>query len=64
MSGADTAELSSMATAVAELASRVAGMAERYIDTPRDDLATRLYDAERSLSHASRTIEQLVRDLG
>lgn len=58
----DVPELSSMATAVAELAQRTERMATRYVDSPREDVAGRLYDVERSLRRAERALEQLVRD--
>ncbi|MDH4169357.1 MAG: hypothetical protein OEW42_07180 [Acidimicrobiia bacterium] len=58
----DLPELSSMATAVGELSGRVERVAERYVDSPREDVANRLFEVERALRRAERVLEQLVRD--
>jgi len=58
----DSAELASMATAVGELSARIEAVAERYVDTPREDVANRLFDVERALRQAERVLEHLLRD--
>jgi hypothetical protein len=54
----DAAELSSVATAVTEIEDRVRAMAARYEGTKRDDLLHALYDAERQLRAALRSLER------
>ena len=56
-------ELSSVATALGELTTRVSGLAERLTDDARDDLATALYEVERSMSAAARRLESMVDEL-
>jgi len=56
-------ELSSVATALGELTTRVGGLAERLTDDARDDLATALYEVERSMSAAARRLESMVDEL-
>ncbi len=51
-----TAELSSLATALDELAQRVTAMADACADAKRDDLAAELYQAERALGSAQRSV--------
>ena len=58
----DAAELASMATAVGELSDRIETVADRYVDTPREDVAARLFEVDRALRRAERVLEQLVRD--
>ncbi|MGI9601650.1 MAG: hypothetical protein ACR2QE_07190 [Acidimicrobiales bacterium] len=58
----DTAELSSMATVIAELSQRIDTVADRYVDSPREDVAARLFEVERALRQAERILGQLVRD--
>jgi len=57
------AELSSLATALGDLTDRVAQLAERLSSEARDDLATALYEVERSTGSAARRLESLVDDL-
>lgn len=63
MYASDAAELSSISTAMDELTERVTAMAQRYTDSPRDDLASRLFDAERSLRQGGRSIEVVRREM-
>jgi hypothetical protein len=56
-------ELSSVATALGELTSRVAQLAESLAGETRDDLASALYEVERSLGAAARRLESMVDDL-
>ncbi len=55
-----TAELSSLATALEELARRVTSIADAYVAAKRDDLAGELYQAERSLAGAQRNLSRVV----
>jgi hypothetical protein len=54
----DAAELSSVATALSEIEGRVRAMASRYEGTRRDDLLHALYDTERQLRGALRSLER------
>lgn len=56
-------QLSSVSTALAELTERVSGMAESLSGSERDDVATSLFEIERSLRTAARRLDQLVSDL-
>ena len=58
------AELSSLATALDELTTRVTAIAERFSGTTRDDVATDLFEVERSLQGASRRLAKAVESLG
>jgi hypothetical protein len=58
-----TAELSSLATALGDLSDRVGQLAERLASDAREDLATALYEVERSIGAATRRLESLVDDL-
>jgi hypothetical protein len=60
----DAAELSSVMSVVADLAHRVAEVAERRDVDPDDPLAGRLHEIERSLVTANRRLRAVVRDLG
>jgi hypothetical protein len=57
------AELSSLATALGELRDRVGQLAERLAHDARDDVATALYEVERSVGAAARRLESMVDDL-
>jgi hypothetical protein len=57
----DAAELSSVATAVTEIEARVSAMAGRYEGTKRDDLLHVLYETERHLRAAIRSLERASR---
>lgn len=54
------AELSSVATALDELARRITAIAEQYAGARRDDLASELYQVERSLTGARRGLAKVV----
>ena len=56
-------ELSSLATALGELTDRVGELAERLPREARDDLATALYEVERSMAAAARRLESMVDEL-
>ena len=56
-------ELSAVATALGELTTRVADLAESLSAESRDDLATALYEVERSLGAAARRLESMVDEL-
>jgi hypothetical protein len=56
----DTAQLSAIATALADLTDRVSGIADGYQGSPREGVAASLYDVERNLQAATRRVEQLV----
>ena len=60
---ASGAELSSVATALTELTGRVGQLAEALAGEARDDLATTLYEVERSMSAAARRLEAMVDEL-
>jgi hypothetical protein len=54
------AELSSLSTALDELAQRISAIAERYAGEKRDDRATELYQVERALAGARRGLAKIV----
>ena len=56
-------ELSSLATGLGELRDRVGELAERLAREARDDLATALYEVERSMAAAARRLESMVDEL-
>ena len=56
-------QLSSVSTALVDLTDRVAKLAESMSGSDRDDVATVLFEVERSLSTAGRRLDQLVADL-
>ena len=56
-------QLSAVATALGELTTRVADLAESLSAESRDDLATALYEVERSMSAAARRLESMVDEL-
>ena len=55
-----TAELSSLATALDELAGRVTAIAERLSGGDRDDVAVELFEVERALGGARRRLGRLL----
>lgn len=61
---APTAELSSMTTALEELSQRVAAIADEYQRAKREDLASELYEVERTLSIATRRMNRVARASG
>ena len=56
-------QLSSVSTALSELTSRIAELGEELSGERRDDLASALFEIERSLTTAGRRLDQLVSDL-
>ncbi len=58
----DAAALAAVATALDDLVTRVVATADRYRGTRSEDVATELYEVERSLRAAVRRLERLVRD--
>jgi hypothetical protein len=57
----DHAQLSALADTLDSLTKRVTAAAERYHGTAQEDLATDLYEVERSLRSASRRLGKLLR---
>ena len=54
------AELSSVATALEELARRVTAIADAYAGAERDDVANELYRVEQALATAQRSVARVV----
>jgi hypothetical protein len=54
------AALSTVASSLDELTARVTTEADRYAGTERDDIASDLYEIERSLRAAARRLERLI----
>jgi hypothetical protein len=57
----DSAELSSVATSLDDLASRLAHLAEGYLEIGDDTAAADLFEVERALQMGQRRLEQLIR---
>lgn len=57
----DMAELSTVATQIEDLVSRIAEVAERYHGGDEDAVAVRLFEVERSLMSASRNLRSAMR---
>jgi hypothetical protein len=57
----DQAELSTVATQIEELVGRIADVAERHRGTEHDDVSIRLFEVERSLISASRSLQSAQR---
>jgi phenylpyruvate tautomerase PptA (4-oxalocrotonate tautomerase family) len=55
-------QLSSASTALRELTARITDLAERAAGTRNEDVATALYEVERSLRMATRRLDRLVAD--
>jgi hypothetical protein len=55
------AELAAIADNVAQYRSRVAGLAEPWIGTDRDDVVTAIHEAERQLRNAERTLIRAIK---
>lgn len=55
------AELSAIADNVAQYRSRVAGLAEPYVGTERDDIVAAIHEAERQLRNAERSLTRALR---
>jgi hypothetical protein len=60
----DRAALSSMTTALADLTERLTAMAESYSGTPREDVASDLFEVERALRTAARRLDRLLGTMG
>ena len=58
--GLDTAQLSSLSTALEDLSQRVTGLADQLQGSPREDVAADLYEVERHLVAASRRLKALL----
>jgi Mg2+ and Co2+ transporter CorA len=56
----DPAALSSLSSALGELADRVTVLAEGYQGSPRQDVASDLFDVERHLKAAHRRLSSLL----
>ena len=56
----DPAHLSSLSTALDELAERITGLADGFADSPREDVAADLYEVERHLQATTRRLRTLV----
>jgi Mg2+ and Co2+ transporter CorA len=56
----DTAQLSSLSTALEDLSQRITQLADEYQGSPREDAAADLYEVERHLSAASRRLKALL----
>ena len=54
------AQLSSVSTALSEMTKRVTDIADSLSGTDRDDVASVLYEVERSLANATRRLEKAV----
>jgi hypothetical protein len=57
---ASSAELSSVATALDELTTRITAIADRYARSERDELAADLYAVERALTGAQRRLTKVI----
>lgn len=57
-------QLSSIASALAELNDRLAAIAESMQGTEREDVAVALFEVERLLTAGSRRLDEAVRSLG
>jgi hypothetical protein len=53
-------ELSSISTALEALTERISSLAESLSGTDRDDMASALFEVERSLETAQRRLDQVV----
>ena len=56
----DTAQLSSLSTALDDLAKRVTEVAEQLHGSPREDVAADLYEVERHLVAAARRLKNVL----
>jgi len=58
MSSARTAEIGAIADGIENYRSRVAGLSEPLVGTPKEDLLSALYEAERLLMGAYRVLRR------
>jgi hypothetical protein len=56
----DAAHLSSLSTALDELTERITRLADDFQGSPREDIASDLYEVERNLQAAARRLRSLV----
>jgi len=56
----DAAHLSSLSTALDELTERITRLADDFQGSPREDIASDLYEVERNLQAAARRLRTLV----
>ena len=56
----DTAQLSSLSTALDDLSKRVTDLAEEFHGSPREDVAADLYEVERHLVTAARRLKAVL----
>jgi hypothetical protein len=56
----DPAQLSSLSTALDELMERIIALADGYQGSPREDVASDLYEVERNLQAAARRLKTLL----
>lgn len=56
----DAAHLSSLSTALDELTERITQLADEFQGSPREDVASDLYEVERNLQAAARRLRSLV----
>ena len=59
----DRAELSALATSLDDLTRRITAVADRFAGTTHTDVADSLYEVERSLLTAARTLDRVERSL-
>jgi Mg2+ and Co2+ transporter CorA len=59
----DVAHLSSLSSALGDLADRITALADGYQSSPRQDVAADLYEVERHLQAADRRLRALVNKL-
>lgn len=64
MSTSTVAELSSAAEAIGSYQRRVGGLAAKHTDDDREDLLAAIYEAERSLGIAERTLRRAIKIAG
>ena len=55
------AELAAIADNVAQYRGRVAGLAEAWVGTDRDDIVSAVHEAERQLRTAERTLNRAIK---
>lgn len=58
-----TAELTTISDHIAQYRDRVAGLAEPFVGTDRDDLVVAIHEAERQLRSAERSLQRAIRQI-
>jgi Mg2+ and Co2+ transporter CorA len=56
----DSAQLSSLTTALEDISKRITELADQYQGSPREDVAADLYEVERHLAAATRRLNALL----